>query len=179
MYILTLAVRTTFDCWMRHTAFATSGSSNKAFVSVYLRLKLFWWCMINRKPCQYLLISSSLSSTRHSDWLSKPRHFYAVSGLAWSILYQKTQKALTWYFLYIYYFVPFFFFFFFLLRQDFINYQWHTSACNYNFLNLLSLCFHSPNDVLPRTSAERIHSRGTGRRASIQNFLNFGIWQLL
>ena len=33
--------------------------------------------------------------------------------------------------------------------------------------NLL-LCSHSPNDVPPRTSAERIHSRGTGRRASVR-----------
>ena len=33
---------------------------------------------------------------------------------------------------------------------------------------LLSLCSHSPNDVPPRTSAEHIHSRGTGRRASVQ-----------
>ena len=35
--------------------------------------------------------------------------------------------------------------------------------------SLLLLCSHSPNDI-PRTSAERIHSRGaaTGRRASVQ-----------
>ena len=33
---------------------------------------------------------------------------------------------------------------------------------------LLLLCSHSPNDVPPpRTSAERIHSRDTGRRASV------------
>ena len=39
------------------------------------------------------------------------------------------------------------------------------------------LCSHSPNDPppppppthTPRTSAERIHSRGTGRRASVQD----------
>ena len=33
-------------------------------------------------------------------------------------------------------------------------------------LHHLLLCSHSPNDAPPRTSAERIHSRGTG--ASIQ-----------
>ena len=34
----------------------------------------------------------------------------------------------------------------------------------------LLLCSHYPNDAppAPRTSAERIHSRGTGRRASVQ-----------
>ena len=32
----------------------------------------------------------------------------------------------------------------------------------------MSRNLHSPNDVPPRTSAERIHSRGTGRRASVQ-----------
>ena len=31
------------------------------------------------------------------------------------------------------------------------------------------MCSHSPNDVPPpRTSAERIHNRGMGRRASVQ-----------
>ena len=34
-------------------------------------------------------------------------------------------------------------------------------------INLLLLCSHSPNDVPPRTSAERIHRRGTGRCASV------------
>ena len=41
------------------------------------------------------------------------------------------------------------------------------------FMNsLLLLSSNSPNDAPPppRTSAERIHSRGTGRRASVQNF---------
>ena len=38
-----------------------------------------------------------------------------------------------------------------------------------NRLLLLLLCSPSPNDIPPpRTSAERIHSRGTGRRASVQ-----------
>ena len=32
------------------------------------------------------------------------------------------------------------------------------------------LCSHSPNDVPPGTSAERIHSRGTGHRASVQGW---------
>ena len=35
-------------------------------------------------------------------------------------------------------------------------------------LGLLLFCSHSPNNVPPRTSAERIHSRGTGCRASVQ-----------
>ena len=35
-------------------------------------------------------------------------------------------------------------------------------------ITLLLLCSHSSNDVAPRTSAERIHSHGTGRRASVQ-----------
>ena len=38
-------------------------------------------------------------------------------------------------------------------------------------LTFLLLCSHSPNDVPPRTSAERIHSRGTGRRASVHTFV--------
>ena len=33
---------------------------------------------------------------------------------------------------------------------------------------LLLLCSHSPNDVFRQTLAERIHSHGTGRRASVE-----------
>ena len=38
------------------------------------------------------------------------------------------------------------------------------------YADKLLLCSHSPNDVPPRTSAKRIHSRGTGRRASVQKY---------
>ena len=39
---------------------------------------------------------------------------------------------------------------------------------NYTFPHLL-LCSHSSNDVTPQASAEGIHSRGTGSRASVQD----------
>ena len=39
------------------------------------------------------------------------------------------------------------------------------------FMNsLLLLCSNSPNDVPPEPQRNGIHSRGTGRRASVQNF---------
>ena len=75
---------TTFE-WLNdvagHNAYATAASS---FAShLFLRLTILLWRMINRKLLQCLLIPSLSDSIRNTpNWRGKPRHSYAVSGLA-------------------------------------------------------------------------------------------------
>ena len=92
-YILTLVVKIKFGLLndvtnLRHNAVATSASSNIIVIVLHLleslyAFKVFQWCLINRRTCKCLLISSLSGLNRNtSDWLGKPRSSYAVTGIA-------------------------------------------------------------------------------------------------